>query len=90
MFSDTRLLFPHNTGLILVNFLFLFPGWFIQSAQAPGTHVNLGLLPIDIYRCRMDIRYPFTIGMSLRMADIMTELRGFAANFTLQFLPLDR
>ena len=77
-------------SLTLVDFLFLFPGRFVQSAQAPCTQVNLGLFPIDIYRRRMDVRQPFTVGMSFRMAYVMTELWRFTANFTLQFIPLDR
>ena len=82
--------YPNCMNLTLVNFLFLFPGWFIQSTQAPGTQAHSGLFPIDIYRRRMDIRNPFSIGMSFRMTYVMTELWRFTANFTLQFLPLDR
>ena len=38
---------------------------------------------------RVDIGHPAALGMTLGMAHIITEHRRFAADITLQFLPLD-
>ena len=59
------------------------------GAQAPGAQVELFGLTIYYQGNRVDIRHPTTIGVSFGVADIMTELRGFRAQITLQlsFLP---
>lgn len=64
----------------------------MESTQAACTQVHTGRLPVDIDCCRMDIRYPFPIGMPLRMTYVMTELWRFTANITFHFIiiPLDR
>jgi hypothetical protein len=58
----------------------------VLAAQAPGAQVKLLGLTIYCQGNRVDIRHPTTVGTPFRMADIMTELRGFAAQITLQYL----
>jgi hypothetical protein len=54
-------------------------------AQAPGAQVEMFYLAVDINGSRVYIRRPAAVGMTLGMADIMTELRCFTAQIALQF-----
>jgi hypothetical protein len=47
--------------------------------QTSGAQVEVLCLTIDINSRRMNIRRPAAVGVTLGMADMMTELRCFAA-----------
>ena len=55
------------------------------ATQTSGAQVEFLGLTIYDQGNRVDIRHPPTIGASLGVADIMTELRGFPAQITLQY-----
>jgi hypothetical protein len=54
-------------------------------AQASGAKIDLLGFTVDIDGGRVYIRRPTTVGMTLRMADIMTELRCLTAQIAFQF-----
>jgi hypothetical protein len=53
--------------------------------QAPGAQVEAFRFAVDVNGGRMYIGRPAAVGMTLGMADIMTELRCFTAQIALQF-----
>jgi hypothetical protein len=58
---------------------------FILGTQAPGAQVKSLYLAIDKDAGGVDIGRPAPVGMAFGVADIMTELRRFAAQIALQF-----
>ena len=56
------------------------------STQATGTKVKPFLFTVYCYRNRMDIGHPAASGMTLGVADIITELRRLATHLTLHNL----
>jgi hypothetical protein len=54
-------------------------GRLILRSQAPGAQVKVLCLAININSRRMNIGHPAAVGVTLGVADIMTELRCFPA-----------
>jgi hypothetical protein len=53
-------------------------------ADAAGAELQTFLLPVHHHDCRMDIRFPHPVGMTIGVADGITESRGFPTNIALQ------
>ncbi len=47
---------------------------FVLGPQASGAEVESFWLPVYIYRNRVNVRHPATLGVAFGVADIMTKL----------------
>jgi hypothetical protein len=57
---------------------------FMLITDTARAEIKALLLPVNKNDSRMDIRFPASICMTLRVADSITELRGFPTNIALQ------
>ena len=53
--------------------------YFVPGTDTAGAEIDTLGLTVNLDRYRMNIRQPLALGVPFRMADIMTELRYFAA-----------
>jgi hypothetical protein len=58
---------------------------FILRAQASGAEIETSGATVNLNGNRVNIRQPFALGMPFGMADVLSELRSFTAQITLQF-----
>ncbi len=59
------------------------------TAKAPGADVDLFSLAIDYERGFLNVRRPLSLGVTIRVADVMPELDAFPANLTLHDYSFD-
>ena len=59
-------------------------GGFVARAQATRAEVDTGRFSGDSNRGRVDVRRPAAVGVTLGMADVVSELGRLTANITLQ------